>query len=210
MILLIDNFDSFTYNLYHQLLSLEQEVVVRRNNAISIEQIVELNPRAIFISPGPGRPENSGVCLESISLAETHSIPIFGVCLGQQTIAQAFGGEIIKASLIMHGKVSRIEHSEAPLFANVPKEFEATRYHSLVVSPDNKGENIVPLAHSLEDKQIMSIKHLSLPLFGVQFHPESIASPFGLMIISNFLKLHDIPYSDPHQLLETTHDRNSL
>ena len=202
MILIIDNFDSFTYNLSHQLQSLGQDVVVKRNNAISIREIVRLLPSAIFISPGPGRPENSGICLETIPLARSYSIPIFGVCLGQQTISQAFGGQIIKATLIMHGKVSTIKHSEDDLFDGVPNTFVATRYHSLVVSPDEIGENITPLAYSLEDEQIMSIKHLSLPIFGVQFHPESIASPFGVRIIANFLKLHKIPYSDPYKLLE--------
>jgi anthranilate synthase/aminodeoxychorismate synthase-like glutamine amidotransferase len=195
MILLIDNFDSFTYNLAHTLFSLNQEVKVVRNNQISHDKIINFKPRAIFISPGPGRPENSGITPLSISLAQSHGIPIFGVCLGMQAIGAAFGARIVHAPVPMHGKISHIEHTQHPLFSHIESPFPATRYHSLIVDAPSLPKNLSVIATSQGDQSIMALAHEELPLAGVQFHPESIASPSGIQIIANFLSLHNIPFS---------------
>jgi len=189
MILMIDNYDSFTYNIVQYCLELGADLKVIRNDELSIEQIEELNPEKIIISPGPATPNEAGVSLEVIDRFKNKK-PIFGICLGHQSIAQAFGGEIIRAKNMMHGKTSQIDvikHNE--IFKNLPDEFRATRYHSLTINKEKIPEEIEVLAYSKDDDEIMAIKIKNLPIYGVQFHPESIMSEYGYEIIDNFLKL---------------------
>lgn len=186
MILLIDNYDSFTYNLYHYLIQAgEKEVLVKRNDEISIVEIKKLNPRGIVLSPGPCTPNDAGICLEVIEQFKT-LIPIFGVCLGHQAIGQAFGGKIIKTHP-MHGKTSEIFHQNKSLFAGLPSPFKATRYHSLIIEKETCPQDLEITAET-SDGIIMAIEHKKLKIFGVQFHPESIASEYGHEIIKNFLR----------------------
>ncbi|MDF2606941.1 MAG: anthranilate synthase subunit [Bacillales bacterium] len=187
MILLIDNFDSFTFNLYQYLGELGETITVRRNNEITNEYISELNPKAIIISPGPGRPEDAGSCVEIIrSFYKT--IPMLGICLGHQAIGFAFGANIIKAKYIMHGKSSLIEHS-GELFVNVESPCEVMRYHSLSIDGRIIPSQLMVTAKELDDGEIMSIKHSNYPIYGLQFHPESIGTPSGKQIIKNFLDI---------------------
>ncbi len=187
MILLIDNYDSFTYNLYHYLIeSSGDKVVVFRNDKISIDEIINLNPRAIVISPGPGTPENSGICLRVIEQLKG-KYPILGVCLGHQAIGQSFGGEIIK-TYPMHGKISDIYHFNKSVFKNIPSPFKATRYHSLIIKKENCPSELEITALTKEGI-IMGVSHKTYNIHGVQFHPESIASEFGHQIIKNFIEL---------------------
>jgi anthranilate synthase component 2 len=189
MILIIDNYDSFTYNLHHYVLEVGQnDVLVKRNNKITIDEIISLNPEAIIISPGPCSPNEAGISLEIVEKLQG-KIPILGVCLGHQAIGQTFGGKIIKTKPV-HGKTSEITHYQDALFVGIPSPFIATRYHSLTI--ENKPlENIEIIATS-EDGIIMAIKHKKFKIYGVQFHPESIASEYGHEIISNFLKIAKI------------------
>lgn len=187
MILLIDNYDSFTYNLYQYFGELGEEMKVIRNDQLSIEDINELKPEAIVLSPGPGRPENAGVCVEVIKNFY-HSIPILGICLGHQAIGYAFGGTIERAQTIMHGKTSVISHEESDLFVNLPQQLEVMRYHSLVIKQQTLSDELVPLAISEEDHELMAIKHKQFPLYGLQFHPESVGTLYGKQILANFLK----------------------
>lgn len=187
MILLIDNYDSFTYNLYHYLIQAgEKNIVVKRNDEISIDEIRKLNPAAIVLSPGPCTPDDAGICLEVIKeLKETY--PILGVCLGHQAIGQAFGGNIVK-TYPMHGKVSEIFHHSKNLFKGLPSPFKATRYHSLIIEKTTCPSDL-EITAEIKDGIIMGIAHKKYKIFGVQFHPESIASEHGHQIIENFLKL---------------------
>ena len=186
MILLIDNYDSFTYNLYHYLIQAgEKEVVVKRNDEISIAEIQKLNPHGIVLSPGPCTPNDAGICLEVIEKFKG-IIPIFGVCLGHQAIGQAFGGKIIKTHP-MHGKISEIFHKNKSLFVGLPSPFKATRYHSLIIEKETCPQDLEITAET-SDGIIMAVEHKKLKIFGVQFHPESIASEYGHEIIKNFLK----------------------
>ncbi|WP_044640562.1 anthranilate synthase component II [Risungbinella massiliensis] len=186
MILLIDNYDSFTYNLYHQLAKFGSVVQVVRNDAITLEQIQEMNPEVIVLSPGPGRPEDAGVCVQVIrSFYQT--IPILGICLGHQAIVSAFDGKIISAKTIKHGKTSMIQHSRESLFSYLPKPFEAMRYHSLVASREALPDTLQVLAISMDDGEIMAIKHQHYPVYGLQFHPESIGTKLGDKLIERFL-----------------------
>lgn len=186
MIILIDNYDSFTYNLYHYLGELGAEVVVHRNDKISVGQVISAKPQAIVLSPGPKTPNEAGICLDLIAAAGP-SIPILGVCLGLQAIGQAFGGEVVRAPHLMHGKVSAVQHTGKGLFANLPVTFNATRYHSLVVEKSNLPKSLEITAET--NGLIMGLQHREFPVHGVQFHPESIASEHGHAMLGNFLKL---------------------
>ena len=191
MILLIDNYDSFTYNLVHYVEELGYKVSVYRNDKISIKKVITLNPKKIIISPGPCTPNEAGICIELIKKFYNKK-PILGVCLGHQSIGQAFGAKIVKATKIMHGKTSPITNKGSKLLKGLPRKFEATRYHSLIIKNGSLPENFRIIAETLDEKTnvIMGIEHKSYPCFGVQFHPESIASvPHGKKIIKNFLDL---------------------
>ena len=186
MILIIDNYDSFTYNLVHLIGELSQKIVVKRNDAISVTDAINMKPSGIVLSPGPCDPDQAGICLELTLKAAENEIPLLGVCLGHQTIAQAFGGDIIRCHEIIHGKLSEIHHKNDQLFAGIPNVFNATRYHSLIVSQETLPKELKKTAW-LKDGTIMGLSHKKLPIFGVQFHPESIASQFGYQLINNFL-----------------------
>lgn len=187
MILLIDNYDSFTFNLVHFLGDLGVRCTVRRNDAISVEDALALAPEAIVLSPGPCTPNDAGICLDLIAAAAGR-VPVLGVCLGHQAIGQAFGGQVVRGDKPMHGKLSAVRHDGTDLFTGLPSPFQATRYHSLVVEPGTLPDTLVATAWT-EDGAIMGLRHRTLPLFGVQFHPESIASEHGHEILANFLAL---------------------
>jgi anthranilate synthase/aminodeoxychorismate synthase-like glutamine amidotransferase len=187
-ILVIDNYDSFTYNLVQYFGELGVEVMVKRNDEISIAQIRELQPDRICISPGPGRPENAGICPEVIRELG-REIPILGVCLGHQCIAQVFGAEIVRADKLMHGKTSIIKHDNRGIFAGAAQPLEATRYHSLVVRRNSIPDVIKVTAQSIDDGEIMGLQHREFPIHGVQFHPESILTAEGKKLLANFLKI---------------------
>lgn len=186
MFLLIDNYDSFTYNLFHYLRELGVDVLVKRNDEITLDEIHSLKVEGIILSPGPCTPNEAGICLDVIK--EFHqSIPIFGVCLGHQSIGQAFGGTIVRAPNVMHGKVSQITHKNKGVFKDIPSPFEATRYHSLIIEEETLPNCLTITARS-EDGLIMGVAHKSYPVEGVQFHPESIASEHGHALLDNFIK----------------------
>lgn len=186
-ILLIDNYDSFTYNLVQAFLVLGAEVEVKRNDEIDIESAQELGPSHLVISPGPGRPENAGVSLAMIDVFAGH-IPILGVCLGHQAIVQHCGGEIVAATALMHGKTSLVRHDESGIFAGLPNPFEAGRYHSLAANRERVPEDLLVTARTDED-EIMGVRHKRLHVVGVQFHPESVLTPDGPALLGNFLRL---------------------
>ena len=191
MILLIDNYDSFTYNLVHYVEELGHNVQVYRNDKISLKKIAKLNPKKIIISPGPCTPNEAGICLDLVKRFYD-KMPILGVCLGHQSIGQAFGAKIIKASKIMHGKTSKVSNLGSKIFKGLPTSFEATRYHSLVIKNGTLPKNFRVISETIDNKKnvIMGIEHENYPCYGVQFHPESIASvPFGKKIMKNFLSL---------------------
>ena len=185
MILVIDNYDSFTYNLVQYLGELGAEVVVKRNDAVSVDEVRTLAPAGVLISPGPGRPEDAGVSLELIGEVG-RSTPIFGVCLGHQSIAQHFGASIVRADRLMHGRTSSIFHEGASVFANLPSPLTATRYHSLIVAPGTVPDELEVTAWTDQD-EIMGIRHKDLPIEGVQFHPESFLTEHGHTLIENWL-----------------------
>lgn len=187
MILLIDNYDSFTYNLLHYLGELGAEVVVRRNDKISIADIEKMKPKAIVISPGPCAPKQAGICLDVIKKF-SGKLPILGVCLGHQAIAEAFSGKVIRAKKPMHGKVSKIKHNGKGLFKNIPNPFNATRYHSLIVEKKSLPDELIITAET-DDGVIMGLQHRKYETHGVQFHPESIESEHGHKILKNFLDI---------------------
>jgi anthranilate synthase component 2 len=187
MILLIDNYDSFTFNLYHFLGDVGAQCEVWRNDKLSVADALAMQPEAIVLSPGPCTPTEAGICLDLIEAAAGR-IPLFGVCLGHQAIGQAFGGKVIRAPEPMHGKVSDISHTGAHILAGLPTPFRATRYHSLIVERDTIPDSLVPTAWT-DDGLIMAMHHRTLPIYGVQFHPESIASEHGHAILANFLAL---------------------
>ena len=191
MILLIDNYDSFTYNLVHYVEELGHNVQVYRNDKISLKKIAKLNPKKIIISPGPCTPNEAGICLDLVKRFYD-KMPILGVCLGHQSIGQAFGAKIVKASKIMHGKTSKVSNLGSKIFKGLPSSFEATRYHSLVIKNGTLPKNFRVISETIDNKKnvIMGIEHENYPCYGVQFHPESIASvPFGKKIMKNFLNL---------------------
>ena len=187
MLLLIDNYDSFTYNLFHYLGQLGAQTLVKRNDELTAEAALALKPEAIVLSPGPCTPNEAGICLELIRLAGGH-VPILGVCLGHQAIGQAYGGKVVRAPVPMHGKMSRIHHDGKSVFHGLPNDFQATRYHSLCIEPESMPDCLEATAYS-EDGVIMGVMHKTHPVHGVQFHPESIASEHGHALLQNFLRL---------------------
>ena len=187
MLLLLDNYDSFTYNLFHYLGELGAEAIVLRNDALSVADALALRPEAIVISPGPCDPDRAGISVDLVQGA-AGVCPILGVCLGHQAIAQAFGGRIVRAPQIMHGKVSEIEHAGDDLFHGLPSPFPATRYHSLVAEPASLPTCLEVTART-HDGVIMAVRHRELPIHGVQFHPESIETRHGHQLLENFLAL---------------------
>ena len=186
MILLIDNYDSFTFNLYHFLGDLGAVMEVRRNDALTVDQALALDPEAIVLSPGPCTPNEAGICLDLIAAAAARRLPVLGVCLGHQAIGQAFGAKVVRAPVPVHGKVWEVMHGGTDIFAGLPSPFRATRYHSLVV--EDLPAALIPTARTAEG-QVMGMAHRDLPLWGVQFHPESIASEHGHDLLRNFLSL---------------------
>jgi anthranilate synthase component 2 len=187
MILLIDNYDSFTFNLYHFLGDVGAQCEVWRNDKLSVAEAMTMQPEAIVLSPGPCTPTEAGICLDLIAAA-AGKISLFGVCLGHQAIGQAFGGKVIRAPEPMHGKVSAITHTGTDILSGLPSPFRATRYHSLTVERDTLPDTLVPTAWT-DDGLVMAMHHRTLPIYGVQFHPESIASEHGHSILANFLAL---------------------
>ncbi len=186
-ILLIDNYDSFTYNLVHYFMELGAHVDVVRNDALSVADVFGKKPDGVVISPGPCSPNEAGICVDVIKAALTTKLPILGVCLGHQSIGQALGGNVIRAPYVMHGKTSRIRHKNMGLFHSIANPFTATRYHSLIVERSSLPSSLIVTAET-DDGLIMGLQHESLPLHGVQFHPESIASEHGHAMLGNFLK----------------------
>jgi anthranilate synthase component 2 len=189
MLILIDNYDSFTYNLVHFLGELGAEVTVKRNDAITVDALLEAAPRAVVISPGPCDPDRAGICLELVTRA-AGKIPLLGVCLGHQAIGQAFGGKVVRAPYVMHGKLSPVRHSGEGVFRGLPNPFQATRYHSLTVERDSLPDCLEITAET-DDGVILGLSHRELPVHGVQFHPESIASEQGHALLKNFLEIAD-------------------
>jgi para-aminobenzoate synthetase component 2 len=185
-ILLIDNYDSFTYNLVQAFLVLGAEVDVHRNDAISVDEALALAPSHLVISPGPGTPHDAGVSMQNIR-AFAGRVPIFGVCLGHQSLVEVFGGKVVRAARLMHGKVSPVLHDGKGLYAGLPVKFEAGRYHSLIAAPDCIPAVLEVTARTAEG-EIMGVRHRSLPIEGVQFHPESVLTPDGPVLMGNFLK----------------------
>ena len=187
MLLLVDNYDSFTYNLFHYLGELGEEVVVKRNDQITVQDALALNPQSIVLSPGPCDPDRAGICLPLINAA-TGRVPILGVCLGHQAIGQAYGGKVVRAPLPMHGKLSAIHHTGKSVFRGLEDGFPATRYHSLVIDRATLPASLEITAET-DDGIIMGVMHKTQPVHGVQFHPESIASAHGHALLQNFLRL---------------------
>ena len=189
MILMIDNYDSFTYNIVQYCRELGADLKVIRNDEMNVEEIEALNPEKIIISPGPASPDEAGVTLDVIRHFQD-KVPIFGICLGHQSIAQVFGGDVVRAKNMMHGKTSIMkQNGDFAIFKDLPKEFRATRYHSLIVDKNTLPDTIEPTAFSTDDEEIMALKVKDKDIFGVQFHPESIMSEYGHEMIGNFLKL---------------------
>lgn len=188
MLLLIDNYDSFTYNLVHYLGELGAEAIVRRNDEITVQDAMGMRPEMIVLSPGPCDPDQAGICLAMTEAAAETKTPLLGVCLGHQTIGQVFGGKVVRCHEIVHGKMGTMHHNDTSVFKGLPTPFEATRYHSLVVDRDSLPDSLEITAH-LEDGTIMGLAHKQLPIHGVQFHPESIASEHGHKMLQNFLDL---------------------
>ena len=187
MILLIDNYDSFTYNVKHYFNEIGAKVVTVRNDKIKINEILELNPKAIVISPGPCTPNEAGICLELIAQLK-NKFPILGICLGHQSIGQAFGAKIINCEEIMHGKIDSMKHFNHVIFQNIENNFLATRYHSLIIDRNTLPKELMITAET-NKKIIMAIAHINLPIYGFQFHPESIGTDVGKNLLNNFLKI---------------------
>jgi anthranilate synthase component 2 len=188
MILLIDNYDSFSYNLYQVIGAVEPDIKVIRNDECTIEEIEKMNPEALILSPGPGRPEDAGICIDAIKYF-TGKLPILGVCLGHQSICEAFGGTVTYAKELMHGKQKKIyQGGKSKLFKGFGPEFLGARYHSLAADPDDLPDVLVVTAES-EDGEIMALEHRDYPVYGVQFHPESVMTPDGKKMIANFMEV---------------------
>lgn len=187
MIVLIDNYDSFTFNLFHYLGGLGADVVVCRNDKVSADQVMAMEPEAIVLSPGPRTPSDAGICLELITKAAP-TLPVLGVCLGHQAIGQAFGGAVVRAPVPVHGKLSQIRHQGTGIFRGINAPFKATRYHSLVVDRASLPHELTVTAET-DDHLIMGLTHRTLAVHGVQFHPESIASEYGHLMLRNFLEV---------------------
>ena len=187
MILLIDNYDSFSYNLYQLIGQVNSDIMVSRNDKITVEGIRDLNPEAIILSPGPGKPENAGICMDLVK--EFHDeIPILGVCLGHQAICAALGGEVSHAKRLMHGKSSKISLDYDFIFKSLPSEISVGRYHSLSLVEDSLPDCLEIISKARDDREVMAVKHKDFNVYGLQFHPESILTPDGLAIIENFLE----------------------
>jgi anthranilate synthase component 2 len=193
MILVIDNYDSFTYNLVHYLNELGAETRVYRNDALTVEQALGLKPQAVLLSPGPCTPDEAGICLDLLARAP-HDLPILGVCLGHQAMGQAEGGKVIRAKTLMHGKTDQIQHSGVGLFKDIPSPFTATRYHSLAIERASLPDTLEVTAWT-EDGEIMGVQHRHRPMHGVQFHPESIATQYGHEMLANFLDMAGVDRS---------------
>ena len=191
MLLLIDNYDSFTYNLFHYLGQLGAEVLVKRNDELTAAEAIAMKPEAVVLSPGPCTPNEAGICLELIEKANG-KLPILGVCLGHQSIGQVYGGKIVRAPVPMHGKLSRIHHNGRSVFRGLNNDFLATRYHSLTIAPESMPADLEVTA-TTDDGVIMGVMHKTHPVHGVQFHPESIASENGHALLQNFLRLARMP-----------------
>ncbi|WP_336046824.1 anthranilate synthase component II [Solibacillus ferritrahens] len=187
MILLIDNYDSFTYNLYHQIAEFGEEVKIVRNDTVTVNDIRSMKPKAIVISPGPGEPKEAGIVIEMIQQLYTE-FPILGICLGHQSIGEAFGATVSQAKNIMHGKTSKLRFDKKGLFEHFEREIEVMRYHSLIIEKETLHEEFEIVAISADDKEIMAIQHCKFPVYGLQFHPESIGTKLGSEIIREFLK----------------------
>ena len=187
MILLIDNYDSFTYNVKHYFNEIGAEIQIHRNDKISIEEVREINPKSIVLSPGPCTPNEAGICLSLIQEFK-YKLPILGICLGHQSIAQAFGAKIIKCKEIMHGKVDSMNHFNHEIFKNIENNFKATRYHSLIIDRNTLSKDFIITAET-KNNIIMGIAHSELPIYGFQFHPESIGTKIGKNLLKNFLNL---------------------
>ena len=192
MLLLIDNYDSFTYNLLHYLGSLGADVVIRRNDALDVHEAMAMKPAGILLSPGPCDPDQAGICLALTEAAAETKTPLMGVCLGHQTIGQAFGGKVVRADQIVHGKLGEIHHENGGVFRGLPTPFAATRYHSLVVERASLPD-CLEITAALSDGTIMGLQHKELPIHGVQFHPESIRSEHGHAMLQNFLNDMKVP-----------------
>jgi anthranilate synthase/aminodeoxychorismate synthase-like glutamine amidotransferase len=192
MILLIDNYDSFTFNLVHFFGDLGAECLVKRNDKVTVDEALSLKPDAIVLSPGPCTPNEAGICVDLVRAAAAVKMPLLGVCLGHQAIGQAFGAKIMRAPEPVHGKTSPIRHENTDVFAGLPDPFTATRYHSLIVQKSSLPDELLPTAYT-EDGVIMGLRVKNLPLFGVQFHPESIATSHGHDILKNFLNIVHAP-----------------
>lgn len=188
LILVIDNYDSFTFNLVHYLLELGARVEVVRNDAVTATQALAMRPQAVLLSPGPCTPNEAGVCLDLVAAAADAGLPLLGVCLGHQALGAAFGGAVVRAPQVMHGKTSAMTHDGTGIFAGLPSPFEATRYHSLIVRDDDLPDCFAVNARS-PDGIIMGMRHKQLPMHGVQFHPESIATEHGHAMLANFMTL---------------------
>ena len=197
MILVIDNYDSFTFNLVHYLMELGAEVRVERNDAISAAQAVASGAAGVLISPGPCTPNEAGISLEMVSACADKHLPLLGVCLGHQAIGQHFGGQVVRGGL-MHGKTSPVEHDGTGVFAGLPSPFTATRYHSLVVEdiPASLAVNATSATPGLDGTAVMGLRHRELPIHGVQFHPESIATEHGHALLANFLRVCGLPVAE--------------
>ena len=192
MLLLIDNYDSFTYNLVHYLGELGADVQVHRNDALNVQDAMALNPSSILLSPGPCDPAQAGICLALTKAAAETRTPLMGVCLGHQTIGEAFGGKVVSCHEIVHGKMGKMKHTGKSVFAGLPSPFDATRYHSLIVERESLPDTL-EITAELDDGTIMGLQHKTLPIHGVQFHPESIASEHGHKMLKNFLDLTVVP-----------------
>ena len=187
MLLVLDNYDSFTYNLVQYLGELGATMKVARNDKITVDEVLAKHPQGIILSPGPCDPDKAGICLDLVKAAAKEKIPLLGVCLGHQAIGQAFGGKVVRAPKPMHGKISRIKHQDKSVFHGLPSGFEATRYHSLTVERASWPKDLEITAET-EDGIVMGLQHKTLPLAGVQFHPESIATEHGHKLLANFLR----------------------
>lgn len=188
MIVLIDNYDSFTYNLVQYLGELGAQTDIYRNDEITIDEVLKLNPKGVMISPGPSDPDRAGICMDLIKAAADNDLPLFGVCLGHQCLGQVYGGKVIRAPAPMHGKTSQMYHNEQSVFKGLPSPFEATRYHSLIVEKESLPD-CFDITAKTDDDIIMGLQHKEKPLHGVQFHPESIATQHGHAMIQNFLDI---------------------
>lgn len=199
MILVIDNYDSFTFNLVQYLQQLGAEVTVARNDALTASEALARQPQAILLSPGPCTPDDAGICLDLIAAAADARMPLLGVCLGHQSLGQAFGGRVVRAPTLMHGKTSPVQHGGSSVFQGLPSPFTATRYHSLIVERDGLPDTLEITAWS-DDGLIMGLAHRELPLHGVQFHPELIATEHGHALLANFLDIAGIAHRSPEGL----------